>query len=299
MLSNLILRDATKDESARNRANHAPQLSRDLAALGFSPIGIIEARTKNQQNYDASIRGMMSAEDANMLINVVAQGECVEVMSAPDLITFGVPERSVGGPVIALETVFEDGTVIETTMRPARAPRPLGSNAMDPGIRLLSVLLLLTGRPPIWPRYDIPGAGFYVELFDTRDARQLYERHRARVREYQQRRQARPARHDSLDIYRAIRLRQSQATRNMKFWNDTLGFLAILVVVPVIFVWTFFTRPAHGAAGFLSTLAILMLVLLALLGQALLARWIAPRIPLRRTPLKILVELQRNVWGKE
>lgn len=285
-----ILRDATDDSSARERANHAPELSEALVRLGFYSVGVIEA-VLNQPGQASQMFSNMDTADAEQMIRVVQQGEAVEITTSHDALMFGVAERTVASPVLSLQTIFDNGMVVETTMRPERAPRPAdrGDTSL-PSRALVSVMRVLTGAPPIWPRANCPASGFFVELVETRDARVLYDRHLARLKNICDRYHASIPHQDSLDVYRAIRLRFRQMVRHQTVWAQVLtNIIAVVMVLSVIFV--------PRSTSLMDILFIMYACSLGLLAIGLVNRVLIPEIHVPLKPLNVLLRQQEAEWG--
>lgn len=292
------LHDRSYDPMARERANHAPKLLRSLADLGFTSLGVLEARVKNQQRFIRTLSSLMSDADVELINRSVEQGEAVEITVSPDKTTFGVVERTVGGPVVTLLTIMENGVLVETVMRPSRAPNPPRDRQLTLAQRMLGLLLHVdAGQPLIWPHQAVPAGGCYVELIKTQDVFRLHERHCARVQTMQGRYRTTIPRHDSLALYRATRVRFAQVVQHLNRWNNTAGILLIALLVPLIFFWIWLSRPANTLVQFLDTLLILAFALLALFGTQILGRAIAPWIPLPLVSRQQLLDLQEEEWG--
>ncbi len=299
-ISHYFLRDASNDPKARARANYDPGLHRDLERLGFSTVGVIEAQARRMQRYASTLHGYTNTGEAETIIKFVTQGEAVQITRSSDATTFGVVEPSRNGPVISLQTIFENGVVVETALRPSHLPRTVSARRMDPTVRAIAGLVQLANtKPPIWPRSNWPKAGFFVEWTDNRSARLLYERHRERVQQFRERYRTKLPRHDSLDTYRAIRMRSLQINQRLSFWNNLLAFLAVVLLVIFIFIWEFILGPAAGSTRLYDMVVILFVSLFGLLGALLFGRMIGPQIGARLTPLNILIQQQREEWGDD
>ncbi len=299
-ISNYSMRDATNDPEASSRANHAPGLRRDLERLGFSPVGVIEAQARSMHRYASTLRGYTNAGESEAMIKFVTQGEAVQITRSADATTFGVVEPGKGGPVISLQTIFENGVVIETATRPSNPLHPVSARRMDPTVRAIAALVAVANaKPPIWPRSNWPKSGFFVERTDNRTARMLFERHRERVQQFRERYRTTIPRHDSLEVYRAIWMRSLLIIHRLNFWNNLLALLTVVLLVLFIFVWEFSQGRAAGSTRLYDTALILFVSLFGLLGAMLLGRMIGPRVGTRLTPLNVLIQRQQEEWGEE
>lgn len=272
-----VLHNATHDRAANKRANRASDLGRALIELGFVSLGPIHAlKTQSSVKPRADSTGVGEAPQTKAADLVEAVG--TEVSASRDSLMFAVVTHTAADPVVCLQTILDNGVVVETTMRPVSAPqRPVGSSLFSRLIRWVS------GDPPLWPRSSWPPASYFVELVDTRDAHLLLDCHLERTKEAEQRYHTAVPDHHSPDIYQALQLRLRQVIDYRGVWSVVLNVaILVMLLMAVIFI------PRSGSL--MDILFGLYTGALALLAMGLVNRVVLPELGPRPTAIKTLLE---------
>lgn len=205
MKLDLQLTDVTGDPMAAEKAKHAAHLHDDLTTLGFRQIGLIEARLPGAVE---QLKPLIAGADTDQLLAAVEEGEVVAVWQNPaqTIPAFATAERHFDQPVLCLDTIAADGRIVETVMKPERAPdfggfMGLASRDVSPVFKLFARLAgWATGQPGRWSRPHRPRAGFHLELTGTTDTQTLWEHHQQRVMTLLKGAKTTPA-HDNLSLY--------------------------------------------------------------------------------------------------
>jgi hypothetical protein len=273
--SKIVYRDVTGNESVSSRAHYAPAMRDALVTLGFERVGVLEARLGG--SLTAEPLGQIRADtDAELVLQMIAEGEVVEILTSPDRTTFAAIERWFGGPLVCLYTLVEEGIVVETTMKPADPPKPNGVAAGglslredDPAGRVATLLInAAVGTPPLWIHKHWPRSGYRLALVDTREVEVLWHEHRRRIDQMARREGVCIRPHSTLPLYLCIRHSARRIARQKDRWQEwfnrgiTLLFFA-LVVTTVLSTGQIFARLSS-----LGSLALFVpLVLMALAGS--------------------------------
>lgn len=289
----ITYRDATEDVGVDSRVNHAPELRDALIALGFRRVGLLETRLGD--SLTAELLGQfLAGSDADLVLKVIAEGDVVEILTSPDQSAFAVTERWFGGPVVCLYTLVEEGIIVETTMRPARPPRPNQPAAQwlmfrADGVAGWLVTLLMNavlGTPPLWVHENWPHSGYHLTLVDTRDVQVLWREHRRQVDRMAHRDGVRLRPHRTLPLYLCIRHRARQIAQQKARWQErfsrgiTLLFLALVVATVLSAGHLFAHLSAFGSLALFVPLAFMLLAgSLAILFIVFARGVIVPRLP--------------------
>ena len=230
-----------------------------LAALGFEPVGAVVRRLPPLPN-----RSRLRVVDAPAW---AGDGwERLGVFAGPEGRAFAVVEGYFDEKLLTLQTLAATGEVVETTVAPAprqvAPPESLTATVFSGrGLRRLGRRLGGKGRDReerqrdkevVWVRSDRPEAGFYLALVETGGRPEaeavelLWRRHRERVARLLA--GAEIPRHDSPELYLALRLRSEEVAEIFGRWLERwsrrssylLTLLALLtaVVLPLsIIIW--------------------------------------------------------------
>ena len=240
----LQLTDVTGDLAAAEKAKHAPHLHDDLTALGFQQIGLLEACLPGAV---AQLKPLIAGADADQLLAAVEEGEVVAVWQNPvqTVPAFATAERHFDQSVLCLDTIAADGRIVETVMKPDRAPdfggfMGLSSRDVSPVFKLFARLTgWATSQPGRWSRPHRPGAGFHLELTDTTDTQTLWKRHQQRVMTLLKGAETAPA-HNNLSLYltAGYRSRQiferEQKLLNLMDWVLAGPIILFIIGVPLL-----------------------------------------------------------------
>ncbi len=246
--SDIGFRDVTRDLDAKSETSEL-EMRKELAACGFRQVGLLKVTTEKKPSPQA-LKAMGTGADADLLRRAVEQGEIDEILTDPGQKMFAVVENNFGGPLVCFRTLFENGMVVETTKKPARAPEvSLFPDA--PFLQgdfifsfIMRMMKLAIGKPALWVRENWPQAGYYLELVDTQDALSIWRRHQERVNQLAQSSDVAVMPHDSLDLYVGICRRTYQIHEHHGRWrgiltNVAMGlflvlFFSIIIVFPII-----------------------------------------------------------------
>ena len=313
----VMYRDATHDSEAATRAERSPELRADLLTNGFMPIGLAEFRLSSQR---PEAMPLPTNPDLALLNDAAQNGEVDEVWTSLDQSAFAAIENSFGGPVVSIRTLMESGRVVETTMKPVRAPQvfPLSGSLPDgqdassnlPMTLTLKLMQFGMGSLPLWAREDRPRAGYHVELVDTRDVGALWRRHQQRLQAVRQSDPARIRPQNLLTMYMAFNCRTMEIMEHYGKWGNYLsnGLFALFVLaIPLSMLLTFrwidtvkaaaktlplgdilFLVPIFGMLA----IAILTMVLMGLVKTLLTPRLPGPKL---RPATELLAEAQSRL----
>ena len=229
-------RDITGEERAAERANHAPALRGALLDLGFQSIGILECKAPGAVDYEA-MKNFVKAEDLAMMAEATENGEVEEVLTSHDRMMFATVDRFFSGPVIVLRTIFENGVVVETVTRPKRGALPAENPPVLPLVDGLARKTVFNSMP-LWARENRPRWGYYVELVDTSQPSELWQRHRQRIDELAKTLQTSTRPQDALPLYIALSRRSHQITEYVGNWQSrfTTGAVAVFMLFLLVVV---------------------------------------------------------------
>ncbi|OGO40736.1 MAG: hypothetical protein A2W36_01300 [Chloroflexi bacterium RBG_16_58_14] len=288
--------DVTGLEGAAERANHDPALRQALLDLGFQTIGLLECRAPGAINFEGMKR-FVNADDLAMMADATENGEVDEVLTSHDRTIFATVDTFFGGPVVVMRTIFENGVVVETVTRPERGALRAEKNS---GLPLVGGLAgkMAFGSLPLWARQDRPRWGYHVELVDTNQPSELWQRHRQRIAELARTLQTSIRPQDNIPLYIALSRRSFEITSYAGQWqtriaNGLIGaFFVFLFAVLLLGKGVMVSlRDQMGFVGEMSIYllgAIVMAVLMIPLSVAL-TRLLVPRLP--GPPLKPAAEL--------
>lgn len=313
----VMYRDATHDPEAAARADRSPELRTDLLANGFMPIGLAEFRLSSQK---PEAMPLTANPDLALLNDAAQNGEVDEVWTSLDQSAFAAIENSFGGPVVSIRTLMENGRVVETTMKPVRAPQifppssglPGGQDASSnlPMTLTLKLMQFGMGSLPLWAREDRPRAGYHVELVDTRDVGILWRRHQQHLQAVRQSDPARTRPHNLLTMYMAFNCRTMEIMEHYGKWGNRLSngvFALFVLAIPLSMLLTFrwidtvktAAKALHlGDLLFLTPIfGMLVIAILTMILMGLIKTHITPRLPgpKLRPVAELLVEAQSRL----
>ena len=205
--SKIIRRDVSNDPEAHSKAISHPEFQAALLDCGFTNVGFCEVSAPGLLT-QKQLEETIAPTDAALIFNALENGEVIEVLGSSDKSTFAYIDIHFGGHVLIFITIAQDGTIVDTTMKPLRAPHAsekLTGAAKTTFFNFVSQIAaklrkLLLGLPPLWPRSNRPKAGYYLELLETRNPKVIWLRHQARLGEILKPNQEIPP-HDKLDLY--------------------------------------------------------------------------------------------------
>ncbi len=296
--SRSVYRDVTHDPEAESKAVHAPELREALVNLGFRRVGILEARIPN---FDPrQVKSQLAGPDAHIVTNAATEGEVNEILASPDRRAFAIVARYFGGPLISMQTVMEDGTIVETTMKPQRGPDANFSSASmkKRGVSTYVMSRLIgigAGEPPRWPRQNSPQSGYHLELVETDDAETLWQRHQRNVQAISQTTDSGIRPHTALPLYLAInqrshRIRGHKAREEQRISSAIATFNALIILGLLGAVFFTFDELYLYFAALVVASAIFALSLIA---RGYIGAHLIPRLP--GPPLQPVDELLREV----
>lgn len=180
-----MYRDFTGDLEAEQRLDEVTALTPALTALGFTKLG---------------------------LAAVGSEGAVEQVWSSREKDAFAEPAWLPGKrPHLSFRTLFEDGTILETTT-PREGP-----------VRFV----------PFWTRQHQPRSGYFYEEHQGMP-HELWLRHKARIDAHRTASSSAIPSHDSLTLFIALAERAVRIARIRTRLSQVLGLVALIAVaVPV------------------------------------------------------------------
>ncbi len=306
-------RDVTHEPGATARAARGPELRADLLANGFTPVGLAEFRLSGQ---GPKFTPASANPDLALMDEIAENGEVDEVLVSPDQFSFAAVENAFDSPVVSIRTLMESGRVVETTMKPARPPQlmsslggvPNGQDALAnfPMTLTLKLMEFGMGKLPLWPRSNLPQAGYHVELVDTRDVRELWQRHQQRLQAIRQSSPAAIRPHTMLTLYMSFNCRTTEIIEYQAKWGNRISnllLLPFLLAIPLSLLLTWRLPDNVGNSPFkewifltplflMLGVAILTMLLMGLAKTHLVPRLPGPRL---RPASELLAEAQSRL----
>ncbi|MBI5954118.1 MAG: hypothetical protein HY865_20870 [Chloroflexi bacterium] len=238
MKSVLEYRDASNLPDAAERADHLPELKQALEAMGFRHLGYVEERVPGASAQGGAI--FMEKGDADYASRLLADGHITEVMTDPSGIALVELERFFESELLQFRTIFENGVVVETSIRPQRLPehrdmlQPLRDALEAKPIQ--KFLNWTRGNPP-WVTSHRPAAGYHFEAVDNPTPREIWERHKQRVADVAKKQRARIPPHNYIRLLFAMVMRKRQISQfQEKFASrGEIVVVAILLLVLALF----------------------------------------------------------------
>ncbi|HNT53555.1 MAG TPA: hypothetical protein PKG95_02520 [Anaerolineaceae bacterium] len=232
--------DVSHDPVAQQRAAvHCTRWQVALEMQGFGLLGLMKTRPKNNLTR-AQIESILEGDDAEMLIDVVENGDLTPALISPDGEILATIENFFGGPLVSLHTLLVNGVIIETTMEPVRRPIMVRSGA---GLQGFLVRAAMSGRSR-WPRENRPQAGIFIELVKDHNLAAQLTRHRQRMVEIR-RQYDNPAIYPLLDLprYVILPLRSEQVGAHRARQQNMINRGLMLGMIIAVFLMLIFMRP--------------------------------------------------------
>lgn len=280
----ITYKDITSLEGSAERANFDPALRQTLSDLGFQSIGVLECKSPGMINFEAMTR-FVNPADLAMMADAAENGELEEILTSHDRTIFAAVNRFFGGPVVVMRTILQNGVVVETVTRPQRGALPVAGK-------------MVISSMPLWARQDRPRWGYHVELVDTSQPSELWQRHRQRINELSKALQTSIPPQDNLPLYIVLSQRSHEITTYAGQWRVRIanGLIAAFFVLLFAGLWlgkgvVVALREQLGFMGgvtFYILGAILMAVLMIPLSVAL-PKLLVPYLP--GPPVKPVAEL--------
>jgi hypothetical protein len=276
--------NVSNDPDAEKRLVHAPEMVEELRKLGFRRICLIAAVYKSDKAIQM-VRDFIEPEDAKDMIHFIESGEVIEILEAKSQSAIAFIDRSITGPIVCFETMLANGIVIETVMKPGRAPRP---RPIGTARRWSEKLLLwLNPDPPIWPHPNNPSCDYYVELVNTSDISEQWNIHQKRVLEKLDGYHTSLPSHNSIAPYLAIRKRFWGIQAFQRRWFPRF-LVPVLLLFTILYItlmsWILFLLEDASLPYLLVILTPWLLfcftfLLTFLFVSKLLIHWIIPHLP--------------------
>ena len=221
----ITYKDITSLEGSAERANFDPALRQALLDLGFQSIGVLEGKSPDMINFEVMKR-FINPDDLAMMADAVENGELEDILTSHDRTIFAAVNRFFGGPVVVMRTILQNGVVVETVIRPQRGALPAAGKKV-------------IGSMPLWARQDRPHWGYHVELVDTSQLSELWQRHRQRINELSKALQTSIPPQDNLPLYIALSQRSHEITTYAGQWRVRIanGLIAAFFVLLFTGMW--------------------------------------------------------------
>ena len=235
------------------------------------------------------------------MVRATEEGEVENVFTSHDRRIFAAVNTFFGGPVVVMRTIFENGVVVETVTRPKRGALPV-EKSVDVALVDRLVGKMTSGNMPLWARQDRPQWGYHVELVDTEQPSELWQRHRQRIDELAQKLQTSLPPQDNLPLYIALSQRSHEITNYSGRWRKYIGFGVIAGIVvlifgmlPVLGGWAAaLNAQTRGAGGILISMAFAILLMFARIPLSVaLGHRIPPLLP--GPPMRPVADLLQEV----
>ncbi len=243
-------KDVTNDPIAATRIGpnqeaRYQELRDELLNLGFSQVGLLRSvrQVSAMQRGLAALRRLDRPPGVEPHGPAMQEGQIAEVLNSPGREAFAMVDSSSDDPVIVLQTILQNGAIVDTTMNPVRlqdlprvsSPVEKGESrkTIAAGLNGLcdAIMNLFLGSFPRWSREDCPEAGYYLELVEGPSVQLLWERHRSRI---QQEQQSGIGPHDDLDLFVCISRRWDHIRDAKAVWDTSfscaLWALGVLVL---------------------------------------------------------------------
>lgn len=177
-------------------ADHrVPALNAELETLGFRFLGPME------------VKGV---------INGRLEAEVTDVFASPDGSAFAEPERFFSADVLDFRTLFNDGTIIETALM-----------RVDPKMSK-------RGTAKMWPRTNLPRAGYLVDLRTSGAVWEVWEAHRTRVSEHMRSSGHAPLAHQAPALYFQLCRQALELAMQRKGVEILLTLISSIIVVLIV-----------------------------------------------------------------
>ena len=275
--------DVTSLEGSAECTNFDPALRQALLDLGFQSIGVLECKSPDMINF-AAMKRFVNPDDLAMMADAAENGELEEILTSHDRTIFAAVNRFFGGPVVVMRTIFQNGVVVETVTRPQRGALPAAGKKV-------------IGSMPLWARQDRPRWGYHVELVDTDQLSELWQRHRQRINELSKALQTSIPPQDNLALYIALSQRSHEITTYAGQWRVRIANGLIAAFFVFLFAGLFLgrglmdsMREQAGFVGGVSTILLGSIILAALMIPLSIAlpKLLVPHLP--GPPIKPVVE---------
>ncbi len=280
--------DVTESAVAQERAAFGAEYRQALQNAGFSYLGLLQINTRLRFKPEEARRHLPDP-DGEILEDSLKNGEIVIVFTHPDKCAFASIENYFGEAILSLRTMLEDGTVIETTTRPARKHKSanvIGSPQRITGLMISALMANTVGPGELWPRTNRPQAGYYVQLSDTRDIAELWQIHHSQVEKSHQNHPVPIRAHLSLGFYVCICLRAFMLVeyRGHLNWIITNIFFAIFFLAALLLIHAGWRQVDSGQFSTLSAILVTILMIFALgelttLGITAVSKYLIPILP--------------------
>lgn len=300
-------RNATLDHDAQARAVFGAEYRARLEAIGFTFLGLLKVcPTINVKPEQA--KKLLPGQDGEILAEALEIGEIVLLLVSPDKRAFASIENYYGEPIVSLQTLLEDGTVVETTLKPEHQLKRadvISEPDRAPGLMITALMKNTVGTQATWPRTNRPQAGYHVELLDSHNLADLWQRHQTNINRIDQQCRCGLRAHISMEIYMAICQRSLMIFQHCGRLNwISMNILMVIFFVGALSLISYTVRLVQNNQ--VTTLAsVLMDVLLVVVFGglvigilSLVSRWLIPHLPgPARATAAELIQTVKNRYG--